>query len=180
MEWRHFVTSLSNNPRTSRMKAEFNLYFFEFRSKRSRVLLEPCVALISNLVASTRPSQAYGSGCSCPPSPTSLSHDTTGLRTVWHLEETIRSSAKMLGGAGCHEHRALSFCCLKCCCRESERVTLRAFLFFVVHVFCYVNRHATSCSSSYEAVSCLSLERLVFSIDMIAVVHVLPCRDCSW
>jgi len=31
------------------------------------------------------------------------------LRTVWHLEETTRSSAKMPGGAGHHEHRALSF-----------------------------------------------------------------------
>jgi len=31
--------------------------------------------------------QAYGSGCSCSPSPTSLSHVTTGLRTVWHLAE---------------------------------------------------------------------------------------------
>jgi len=44
-----------------------------------------------------------------PPSPTSLRHVTTGLRTVWHLEETTRSFAKMLGGAGHHEHRALSF-----------------------------------------------------------------------
>jgi len=50
-----------------------------------------------------------------PPSPTSLSHVTTGLRTVWYLEETTRSSAKMLGGAGDHEHRALSFRCLECC-----------------------------------------------------------------
>jgi len=61
------------------------------------------------------PCQAYGSGCSCLPSPTSLSHVTTGLRTVWHLEETTRSSAKMLGGAGHHEHRVLSFWCLECC-----------------------------------------------------------------
>jgi len=53
--------------------------------------------------------------CSCPPSPTSLSHVTTGLKTVWHLEETTRSSAKMMGGAGHHEHRALSFWCLECC-----------------------------------------------------------------
>jgi len=59
--------------------------------------------------------QAYGSGCSCPPSPTSLSHVTTGLRTVWYLEETTRSSAKMLGGAGHHEHRTFSFWCLVCC-----------------------------------------------------------------
>jgi len=36
-------------------------------------------------------------------------------RTVWHLEETTRSSAKMLGGAGHHEQRALSFWCLECC-----------------------------------------------------------------
>jgi len=50
------------------------------------------------------PRQAYGSGCSCPPSHTSLSHVTTGLRTIWHLEET---TMKMLGGAGHHEHRAL-------------------------------------------------------------------------
>jgi len=64
------------------------------------------------------PRQAYGSGCSCPPSPTSLSHVTTGLKTVWHLEETTRSSAKMLGGAGRHEPRATlqaSFWCLECC-----------------------------------------------------------------
>jgi len=53
------------------------------------------------------PRQAYGSGCSCPPSPTSLSHVMIGLRTIWHLEETTRSSAKILGGAGHHEHRAL-------------------------------------------------------------------------
>jgi len=58
------------------------------------------------------PCQAYGSGCSCPPSPTSLSHVTTGLRIVWHLEETTRSSAKMLGGAGYHKHRVLSIWCL--------------------------------------------------------------------
>jgi len=50
------------------------------------------------------PRQVYGSGCSCPPSPTSVSHVTAGLRTVWHLEETTRSSVKMLGGAGHHEH----------------------------------------------------------------------------
>jgi len=31
------------------------------------------------------------------------------------LEETTRSSAKILGGAGHHEHRALSFWCLECC-----------------------------------------------------------------
>jgi len=61
------------------------------------------------------PRQVYGSGCSCPPSPTSLRHVTTGLRTVWHLEKTTRSSAIMLGGAGHHEHRALSFWCLECC-----------------------------------------------------------------
>jgi len=29
--------------------------------------------------------------------------------TVRHLEETTRSSAKMLGGAGHHKHRTLSF-----------------------------------------------------------------------
>jgi len=46
-------------------------------------------------------------GCSCPPSPISLRHVTTGLRTVWHLEETTRSSAKMMGRAGHYEHRAL-------------------------------------------------------------------------
>jgi len=40
------------------------------------------------------PRQAYGSGCSCPPSPASLSHVTTELRTVWHLEDTTRSSRK--------------------------------------------------------------------------------------
>jgi len=34
---------------------------------------------------------------------------TTGLRTVWHLEETTRSSEKTLGGVGHHEHRALPF-----------------------------------------------------------------------
>jgi len=55
------------------------------------------------------PRQAYGSGCSCTPSLTTLSHDKTGLRTVWHLEvvSTTRSSAKMLDGAGHHEHMAL-------------------------------------------------------------------------
>jgi len=59
----------------------------------------------------------YGrySGCSCPPSPTSLSHVTTWLRAVGRLEETMRSSAKMLGGAGHHEHGAVSFWCLECC-----------------------------------------------------------------
>jgi len=36
-------------------------------------------------------------------------HVTTGLRTVWHLKETTRSSAKTLGGAGHHEHKTLSF-----------------------------------------------------------------------
>jgi len=65
------------------------------------------------------PGQAYGSGCSCPPSPMSLSHVTTGLRTIWHLEEATRSSAKMLGGAGHHEHRALNFWCLECFCDGS-------------------------------------------------------------
>jgi len=63
------------------------------------------------------PHQVYGSGCSCPPSPTSLSRVTTGLKIVWHLKETTRSSAKMLGGAGHHEDRALSFWCLECCDR---------------------------------------------------------------
>jgi len=53
------------------------------------------------------PCQAYGSGCSCPPSPAFLSHVTTGIRTVWHPEETTRSSAKMLGGAG-HASTGLS------------------------------------------------------------------------
>jgi len=51
--------------------------------------------------------QPYGSGCSRPPSHTSLSHVTRGLGTVWHPEETTRSSAKKLGEAGHHEHRAL-------------------------------------------------------------------------
>jgi len=60
------------------------------------------------------PRQTYGSGGCCPPSPTSL-HVTTGLRRIWHLEETTRSSAKMLGGAGHHKHRALSFRCLEYC-----------------------------------------------------------------
>jgi len=55
------------------------------------------------------PRQAYGSRCCCPPSPTSLSHVTARLRRIWHLEETTRSSANMLGGAGHHEHAALSF-----------------------------------------------------------------------
>jgi len=32
-----------------------------------------------------------------------------------YLEKTTRSSAKMLGGAGHHEHKALSFWCLECC-----------------------------------------------------------------
>jgi len=43
------------------------------------------------------PHQACGSGCSCPPSPTS----------------TTRSSAKMLDEAGHHKHRALSSWCLE-------------------------------------------------------------------
>jgi len=61
------------------------------------------------------PRQTYGSGCSCPPSPISLSHVTKRLRAVWHLEKTTRSSMKMLGGAGHYERRALSFWCLECC-----------------------------------------------------------------
>jgi len=47
------------------------------------------------------------------------SYDTTGLRTVWHLEKTTRPSTKILGkalgGAGHYEHGALSFWCLDCC-----------------------------------------------------------------
>jgi len=64
------------------------------------------------------PCQTYGSSCSCPPSTTSLSHDMTGLRTVWHPEETTKPSAKILGGGGHHEHRALSCWCLECCDRS--------------------------------------------------------------
>jgi len=41
--------------------------------------------------------------------PTCSGYDKSRLRAVWHLEETTRASAKMLGGAGHHEHRALSF-----------------------------------------------------------------------
>jgi len=44
-----------------------------------------------------------------------LCHVTTELKTVWHLEETNRLSAKMLVGAGHHEHRSLSFWYLECC-----------------------------------------------------------------
>jgi len=76
---------------------------------------------LSKETLSLWPRQAYGPGCSCPPSPTSLSHDTTGLRTVWHLQKTVRSSAKMLGGAGHHEYRARSFWCLECCGGRGER-----------------------------------------------------------
>jgi len=62
------------------------------------------------------PRQAYGSGCSCPPSPTSLRHVTTGLKTVWHLEETTRSSPKMLDRAGHHKGLSPSDVrCLECC-----------------------------------------------------------------
>jgi len=70
-----------------------------------RVSRHPLIATVhkwsykSEETLSLWPRQAYGSGCSCPPSPTSLSHVMTGLRTVWHLEETTRSAAKILSGA---------------------------------------------------------------------------------
>jgi len=85
-----------------------------FRSRHPLTAAVDKWSYMSEETLSLWPRQAYGSS-SCPPSATSLSHDTTGLRTVWHLEETTRSSVKMLIGACHYERRALSFWCLECC-----------------------------------------------------------------
>jgi len=94
------------------------------------------------------PCQAYGQGCSCPPSPTSLRPDMTGPRTVWHPEKTTRSSVTILSGASHHKHMVLSFWHLECCdklvsiddattrtstvkCRERERQRERDTLHLV-------------------------------------------------
>jgi len=96
----------------SRYSEPLAIFWYEFVTDLEVATLSqlpPINEAISRRRHSLWSRKAYGSGCSCPPipTPTSPSHVTTGLGTVWHLAETSRSSAKMLSGASHHGHRTL-------------------------------------------------------------------------